>query len=29
MIWFVIGVPIILLICAFVFGPELLTLAGR
>ena len=29
MIWFAIGVPIILLIGAFVFGPALLTLAGR
>lgn len=29
MIWFVIGVPVILLICALVFGPALLTLAGR
>lgn len=29
MIWFVVGVPVILLICALVFGPALLTLAGR
>lgn len=29
MIWFAIGVPVILLIGAFVFGPALLTLAAR
>jgi len=29
MIWFAIGVPVILLIGAFLFGPALLTLAGR
>lgn len=29
MIWFAIGVPVILLIGAFVFGPALFTLAGR
>ncbi|WP_436078471.1 hypothetical protein [Acidovorax delafieldii] len=29
MIWFAIGVPVILLIGAFMFGPALLKLAGR
>jgi hypothetical protein len=29
MIWFLIGAPIILLLGAFLFGPSLLTLAGR